>query len=338
MRSRHWISTVDTHTEGEPTRIVTAGIGHLPGATMVDRRRYLVDHYDHLRMALLSEPRGHKDMYGCVLTPPCNPKADYGVLYMHNSGYMDMCGHATIGVSTALVELGMVQPDEPTTCITLDTPAGLVVARVTVQGGRATNVSFENVPAFAYHLAASLAVPGLGELEVDVAFGGNNFVFFNADALGIDLCRSNARVIVDAGMNVMKAANEQFSLAHPVTREHESINIATLLAAPRDPESNVRNVHVFGPRQFDRSPGGTGTSARLAILHAKRQITLNEMIQIESGMTAGTFRGRILATTQVGQSDAVITEVTGRAHITGFHQFIIDPDDPLPNGFLIDDV
>jgi len=338
MRSGNWISTVDTHTEGEPTRIVTAGVPHLPGETMSERRRMLREHHDHLRTALLAEPRGHKDMFGCVLTPPCSPDAAYGVLYMHNSGYMDMCGHATIGVATALVELGMVAVEEPTTRFTLDTPAGPVTARVAVAGGRAVSVSFENVPAFCYQLDASLDVPGLGSLTVDVAWGGNNFVYFDSKPLGIDVCRANARAIVDAGMRVMQAANEQLVLAHPATSERVVVNIATILAPPRQTGSTVRNVHVFGPRQFDRSPGGTGTSARLAVLHARRQVQVDEPIQIESGITDGTFQGRILSTTQVGSTDAVVTEVTGLAHVTGFHQFVLDPDDALRDGFLIEGV
>lgn len=338
MRSKHWIQTVDTHTEGEPTRIVTAGLGPIPGDTMAEKRRHVRENMDHLRTALLSEPRGHKDMYGCILTPPAGEDADFGALYIHNSGYMDMCGHATIGVATALVETGMVQATEPETRLVLDTPGGPVKARVSVRGGGVESVSFENVPAYVYETDASLEVDGIGELAVDLAYGGNDFVCFSAEQAGLVINPSEVAKVIDVGTRVLDAANRSFPIEHPGTGERREFNIASALTNPSRAAPAVRNVHVFGPRQFDRSPGGTGTSAHLAVWHAKGELGIGEELVVESGITDGVFRGRILEATEVGGRSAVVTEVTGAAHITGFHQFVIDPEDPLAEGFLIEEV
>ena len=332
MQATRWINAVDTHTEGEPTRIVTGGIAHIAGSTMAEKLAYFRKHMDGLRTALVAEPRGHKDMYGCVLTEPLTPDAAWGVFFMDNGGYMTMCGHATVGVSTALVELGMVPVEEPLTRFKLETPAGLVESSVSVKDGRAESVSFRNVPAFAERLDVSLSVPGVGQLEVDIAYGGNWFVFFSARDVGVDVSLQNIKNVVDVGMRVMEAANEHLSVQHPEVEQSNRINIATILTEPKDPKRTYRNVHVFGPRQFDRSPGGTGTCARMAVLHAKGQLKVSEDVWVES-VTDGVFRGRILEETDVAGRKAVVPEITGSAHITGFHQFVLDPDDRLRSGF-----
>jgi proline racemase len=338
MKAKQIISTIDTHTEGEPTRIVTSGLANLKGNTMPEKRQFLIDNYDYLRTTLISEPRGHKDMFASFLTPPINSESDFGVLYAHNSGYMDMCGHATIGTCTALIEAGMVEAEEPITNINLDTPDGLVTANVSVVDGKARSVSFQNVPAYVHALNVALEVDDFGKVNVDIAYGGNHFAYFNAEDLGIEVSGKNARQVIDVGMAVRKAVNEQVELRHPVTNEIVRVNIATILAKPADSSCNIRNVHVFGPRQFDRSPGGTGTSARLAVLYAKGNVGIDEQISIESGITEAKFNGRVISETMLGDKTAVITEVTGSAHITGMHQFIIDPDDRLKHGFLVEDV
>jgi len=338
MRTKQIITTIDTHTEGEPTRIVTAGLLSIKGNTMLEKREFLIKNYDYLRTALISEPRGHKDMYANFLTPPTTDQGDFGVLYAHNSGYMDMCGHATIGTCTALVEAGMVKVEEPITKIGLDTPDGLVTGYVKVKDGIAESVSFQNVPAYVHFLGETLNVERYGKIEVDISYGGNHFVYFRAEDLAIEVNAKNSRNIIDACMAVMEAANSQIELRHPVSNEIVKVNIATILANPDDTSCNIRNVHVFGPRQFDRSPGGTGTSARLAVLFAKGDISIDQEIGIESGITNGIFRGRVLSEANLGDKKAVVTEVTGSAHITGTHQFVIDPDDRLKHGFLIDQV
>lgn len=338
MRAKQIITTIDTHTEGEPTRIITAGLLSIKGDTMLDKRKFVIENHDHIRTALVAEPRGHKDMFANFLTPPTTKEGDFGVLYAHNSGYMDMCGHATIGTCTALVEAGMVRVEEPVTKIGLDTPDGLVIGYVKVKDGVAESVSFQNVPAYVHGLDVKVDVDGFGKIKVDIAYGGNHFAYFNASDFNIDVSAKNAKQVIDAGMAVMESVNEQVELRHPISNEVVKVNIATILAVPEDKTCNFRNVHVFGPRQFDRSPGGTGTSARLAVLHARGEVAVNESIGIESGITGGIFRGRILSETTLNKKKAVVTEVTGSAHITGAHQFLIDPDDRLKHGFLIDEV
>ena len=332
MQTSRWITTVDTHTDGEPTRIITGGIAPLRGATMLERLDDFRERMDDIRTALITEPRGHKDMYGCMLTHPVAPGAAWGVFFMDNAGYMTMCGHATVGVSTALAELGMVTVEEPLTRFTLETPAGLVEATVRMKDGRAKSVSFKNVPAYAESLDVELSVPGIGTVTVDIAYGGNWFAFFDADEIGLELSLENIRNVVDVGMRVMEAANDQLSVQHPEVPMSNRINIATAITAPSDPERTYRNVHIFGAGQFDRSPGGTGTCARMAVLRAKGRLEVGEDVWVES-VTDGVFRGRILDDTTVGDHKAVVPEITGSAHITGFHQFVLDPQDRLKSGF-----
>jgi len=333
MQSSRWINTVDTHTEGQPTRIVTSGVGFLPGNSMAAKRRHFTKHLDHLRTMLLSEPRGHRDMYGCILTQPSVAQADVGVLYIHNSGFMDMCGHATIGVSTALVEMGMVPIQKPVTKIVLDTPGGLVTAHVALRGSRAESVTFQNVPAYVDHLDARLEVPGVGVINVDVSYGGNTFVWYAAEDVGLEVSPANVKAIVEMGMTIMAAANEQLPVVDPLNGTRREINIASVLAPGCS--DGYRNVHVFGPGQFDRSPGGTGTSARLAVLRAKDQLDLKQDVVVTSGITDGVFRGRVLQDVVLGNRIGYVTQVTGSAHITGLHQFLVDPTDRLKKGFLV---
>lgn len=332
MRASRWLNAVDTHTEGEPTRIITGGVGHLAGDSISEKRDYFRSNLDHLRTALLAEPRGHKDMFGCVLTEPAGPEAEFGMFFMDGGGYQDMCGHATIGVSTALVELGMAAGEGPVRQIRFETPAGPVESAVAVEDGRAVSVTFRGVPSFAAHLNAHLPVPGIGDLKVDVAYGGNWFVYVDAGELGLEVSFRNIREVVDLGMRVRESANRTLPVRHPEIRGSDHINIATVLARPEDPTATYRNVHVFGPGQFDRSPGGTGNCARLAVLHGKGELGPDRSVRIES-VTGGMFVARMLGETRVGDRQAVVPEITGCAHITGFHQFPLDPDDRLGHGF-----
>lgn len=339
MQSSSVIHTIDTHTEGQPTRIITRGLDHIPGATMVEKRKYFRENLDHVRTSLIAEPRGHRDMYGCVLTEPSRPGADFGIMYCHNSGYMDMCGHATIGLSTALVDRRMVEVIEPVTKIVYDSPGGLVTAYVAVRDGRAEYVTFQNVPGYVHYLDRELVVDGIGTLAVDAAYGGNDFIWFDAASIGLEIGPHNSRQIVDVCMRVMDAANAQLPVRDAYRSELRPTNIATALAVPHTTDAvAVRNVHVFGPGQFDRSPGGTGTTARLSVLRAKGLIELGDEVVIESGITDGLFRGKVLEEIELEDGRVgYVTTVRGSAHITGLHQFVIDPADPLKHGFLVSD-
>jgi proline racemase len=327
---------VDSHTEGMPTRVVTSGVGVIPGDTMAERRRYFIDHLDHIRTLLMNEPRGHAAMSGAILQPPVRPDADWGVVFIEVSGCLPMCGHGTIGVATVLVETGMVTVTEPVTAIRLDTPAGLVVAEVAVRGGRAESVTLRNVPSFVHELDATVEVPGFGAVTLDVAFGGNFYAIAGLDRLGIPFTPADARVrqrMLDAGLSIMDAVTEQLAPAHP-----EDPLIAgchhVYLAAPGSDARHSRHAMAIHPGWFDRSPCGTGTSARMAQLHARGELALGADFVNES-LIGSRFVGRLLESTTVAGRPAVVPAITGRAWITGTARYVLDPTDPFPTGFQL---
>ncbi|MFI2645193.1 proline racemase family protein [Streptomyces sp. NPDC018610] len=333
MRSRHVFHVVDSHTEGMPTRVVTGGVGVVPGATMAERRVHFMRHMDHLRTLLMYEPRGHAAMSGAVLQPPTRPDADWGVLFIEVSGCLPMCGHGAIGVATVLVETGRVAVTEPVTTVRLDTPAGLVVVSVAVQDGAAREVTLRNVPAFAVGLDRRVDVPGFGEVTYDLAFGGNFYAVLPLDALGLPFDRARKDDILRAGLAVMDAVNATDPPRHPEDPAITGCHHVQLLA----PGSNaVRSRHAMAirPGWFDRSPCGTGTSARMAQLHARGELPLERDFFNES-FIGTSFTGRLVAKTRVAGRPAVIPTVTGRAWLTGTAQYFLDPTDPFPEGFLL---
>ncbi|MFF9620637.1 proline racemase family protein [Streptomyces griseosporeus] len=334
MRTRHVYHAVDSHTEGMPTRVVTGGVGVLPGATMAERRRYLVEHLDHVRTLLMYEPRGHAAMSGAILQPPTRPDADYGVLFIEVSGALPMCGHGTIGVATVLVETGMVPVVEPVTTVRLDTPAGLVSVDVRVADGVAESVTLTNVPAYCAGLGRTVEVPGYGTVAYDLAYGGNFYAFVELDALGLPFERERKGDLLAAGLAIMEAVNAGADRpVHP-----EDPDIAGLkhvyLIAPGSDAKHSRHAMAIHPGWFDRSPCGTGTSARMAQLHARGELPLGADFMNESFI--GTrFVGRLVGDARVGDAAAVVPTVTGRAWITGTAQYFLDPEDPFPAGFLL---
>lgn len=333
MRSVRSLSAVDSHTEGMPTRVVTGGLPPIPGATMAERRRYAVEHLDELRRFLVDEPRGHPAMSGALLQPPTRPEADWGVVYIEVSGFLPMCGHGTVGVATVLVETGMVPVSEPETTVRLDTPAGLVEARVTVRDGMAEKVTLRNVDAFALELDATVRVPGLGEVGYDMAYGGNFYAVVELDQLGLPFDRTRKDDILAAGLAVMDAVNEQNRPVHPVDPRISGCKHVQFLA-PGSDGRHSRNAMAIHPGWFDRSPCGTGTCARMAQLHARGELPLDTEFVNESFI--GTrFTGRLLETTEVGGLPAVVPEFSGRAWITGMATYLLDPRDPFPHGFTL---
>jgi proline racemase len=332
MRARKVFSAVDSHTEGMPTRVITSGAGVLPGATMFERMRYLETQRDDLRTLLMYEPRGHAAMSGAILQPPTRPDADAGVVFIEVSGCLPMCGHGTIGTATVLVETGMVEVTEPVTRIRLDTPAGLVEALVEVADGRARSVTIRNVPSYLHLRDTRVQVAGLGELVLDLAFGGNFYAILPAVSAGLDVAPELHDQIVSTGLRVMAAVNEQLEFAHP---DKPAIDICrhVVFTAPRDAERPDRAAVAIHPGWVDRSPCGTGTSARMAQLAARGELGLNE--DFEHGSLFGTtFTGRLVEATTVGSYPAVVPTVRGRAWITGMGHYLLDPDDPFPAGFL----
>lgn len=324
-------SAVDSHTEGMPTRVVTGGIGVIPGATMNERRLHFIEHLDHVRKLLVNEPRGHAAMSGAILQPPTRPDADYGVLFIEVSGCLPMCGHGTIGVATVLVETGMVEVVEPITVIRLDTPAGLVVATVAVRDGHAESVTIENVPAYCERLDDVISVPGLGDVPYSLAFGGNFYAMVDLDDVGLPFDRTAGSRILDAGLRIMDAVNEQAPPRHPEIDGVDHCHHVEFIAPGSDA---VRSRHAMAihPGWFDRSPCGTGTSARMAELWARGELALGADFVNES-FIGSSFTGRLLRETTVGGIPAVVPTVTGRAWITAIAQYVLDPSDPFPEGF-----
>lgn len=333
MRSRVVYHAVDSHTEGMPTRVITGGVGVLPGATMFERRQRFVAERDDLRTLLMCEPRGHAAMSGAILQPPTRPDADYGVLYIEVSGCLPMCGHGTMGVATVLVETGMVEVTEPETVIRLDAPAGLVTARVRVNDGHAESVTLENVDSYCHALDETVEVPGFGEVRYDIAYGGNFYAIVKLADLGIEFERSNGQRMLDAGLAIMAAINEQKPVAHP---ENPDINVChhVYLEAPGSTARHSRHAMAIHPGWFDRSPCGTGTSARMAQLHARGLLGVGEDFTNES-FIGSRFIGRINGETSVGGRPGIRPQVTGRAWITGTAQYLLDPTDPYPAGFVV---
>ncbi|NVM98331.1 proline racemase family protein [Arthrobacter sp. SDTb3-6] len=333
MRSKRVIHTVESHTEGMPTRVVTGGVGTIPGDTMAQRRQWFMDHSDDVRTLLMYEPRGHASMSGAILQPPTRPDADYGVLFIEVSGLLPMCGHGTIGVATVLVETGMVPVVEPVTTIRLDTPAGLVVAEVAVEGGAARSVTIRNVPSFSLALDQRVGVDGIGEVRYDMAFGGNFYAIVDLESLGLPFERAAKDRLLDAGLKIMAAINGHNPPVHPERADITGCH-HVYLKAPGSTAQHSRHAMAIHPGWFDRSPCGTGTSARMAQLHARGELALNTDFVNESFI--GTqFTGRLVETATVGGLPAVVPTITGRAWVTGTAQYHLDPEDPFPAGFLL---
>jgi proline racemase len=333
VRTRKIFHVVDSHTEGMPTRVVTGGVGVIPGATMAERREYFVANLDHVRKLLMYEPHGHSAMSGAILQPPTRPDADYGVLYIEVSGCLPMCGHGTIGVATVLVETGMVEVLEPVTTVRLDTPAGLVVASVRVQDGAARAVTIQNVPSFSVGLDRTVKVPGFGEVTYDLAYGGNFYAILPIESVGLPFERSHGQRILDAGLAISAAINEAGEPVHPLDPGIRGCHHVQFVAPGSDARLS-RHAMAIHPGWFDRSPCGTGTSARMAQLDARGELGLGVDFVNESFI--GTrFTGRLVERTEVAGRPAVVPTITGRAWVTGTAQHFVDPTDPFPEGFLL---
>ena len=328
------ITTIDAHAEGEPLRIITGGLPPVPGDTILERRRYLRENLDHLRTALMWEPRGHADMYGAIVTEPVTPEADVGVLFLHNEGYSTMCGHGIVGLVTVALETGMLPVAGPLTTVKLDTPAGLVTAHAKVEGGRVRSVAFENVASFAYALDQSVEVPGIGSVRYDVAFGGAFYAYCQAADLAVGLGPADFRRLIEVGAAVKQAVMDSLPIRHPFEEDLSFLYGTILVGPPHGSDAHSRNVCIFAEGEVDRCPTGTGVSGRLALGHARGQIAVDQPFVVES-IIGTRFTGRIRRTTTFGEYPAVIPVIEGSAYIVGRHEFLIDPQDPLRDGFIL---
>lgn len=333
MRAKRVFHAVDSHTEGMPTRVIVGGVGEIPGDTMMAKRLHFMEHMDDIRTLLMFEPRGHASMSGAILQPATRGDADWGVVYIEVSGCLPMCGHGTIGVATVLVETGMVDVSEPITTIRLDTPAGLVIAEVVVEDGAAKSVTIRNVDSFAHALDCTVEVPGVGTVPYDMAFGGNFYAIVDADALGVEFDRANGDEILRRSLAMMAAINASDEPVHPTQPAIRGCHHVQVLA-PGSNARHSRHAMAIHPGWFDRSPCGTGTSARMAQLHARGELPMDTDFVNES-FIGTTFTGRLVEQTNVGGVAAVVPTITGRAWVTGTAQYFLAPDDPFPAGFLL---
>ena len=328
------ITTIDAHTAGEPLRVITGGLPEIPGDTILARRRWAQENLEPLRRALMLEPRGHADMYGCIPMPPTEPDGDVGVLFLHNEGYSTMCGHGIIGLVKVGVEAGLFEVDPADPVVRIDTPAGRITATAHLDGDRVNHVSFENVPSFLSHRDLVVEVPELGEVRCDVAYGGAFYAYVEASAVDLELVPSAFARIVTLGRQIKHAVQDAIDLVHPEGEEDLNFLYGTIFVGPAEGAAHSRNVCVFAEGEVDRSPTGTGVSGRAAVHHARGELSVGETITIES-LLGTTFDVEIARTCEVGDLGAVIPRVTGSAHVTGRHEFLIDPADPLKEGLFL---
>jgi trans-L-3-hydroxyproline dehydratase len=328
------ITAIDAHTGGEPFRVITGGFPEISGDTMLARRRWVKDRYDHLRTALMWEPRGHADMYGCILTPPVTPSADIGILFMHNEGYSTMCGHGIIAITKVVLETGLLPMQAPETTVRIDSPAGLITARAQVAQGEVKSVRFQNVPSFVLAMDETVDVPRLGRVRYDIAFGGAFYAYVNAQDAGVRCIPEDFRLLIEKGMAIKRAIMSNREIPHPFEPDLGFLYGTIFVGPPQGAGAHSRNVCIFAEGEVDRSPTGTGVSGSLAIHHARGDVGLNERIVVES-IIGSRFSGRILEITTFGNDPAVIPEVEGTAHICGRQEFLVDPADPFRDGFIL---
>ena len=338
MKLNKMISVIDTHTAGEAARLVTAGIPKIPGKDMVEKKQYFINHLDDVRKSVMFEPRGHQDMFGAFLLPPTKEEADFGLVFMDTGGYLNMCGHNTIAAVTAAVETGMVDVEEGATEkeVVVETPAGLIYATAKLKdnGAKVKEVSFKNVESFLYKRDVELDVEGIGHIKFDISFGGSFFCIISADQLGLEVKPENASKLKEAGLKIREAVNANIEIQHPTLEHIKTVDLVEIYDKPSHPEATYKNVVVFGDGNIDRSPCGTGTSAKLATLYAKGELKPGEPFVYES-IFGTLFKGRIVEERKLAGYDAIIPEITGSGYILGFSNYVYDPDDSLTYGFLL---
>jgi len=349
LRFTKMITAVDAHAAGEPGRVIVGGIVDVPGRTMLEKRSFLETHGDSLRKLMLQEPRGYPAMCCNLILPPTHPDADAGYIIMEQTEYPGMSGTNTICVTTVLLETGILPMKEPLTELTLEAPAGLIKVGAECENGKVKRVTFQNVPAFSVYLDAEIDVPELGPLTVDVAYGGMFYVIAEAGLFGLKLTPDEGRDIVRISEMIRVAANEQLSVVHPEIPEFSGITISQLSGPPTHPEAHMKNAVTVATGQLDwnrpstwtgaldRSPCGTGTCAKMATLYARGKLGLNQDFRHE-GLLGTIFTGRLIEETKVGGIQAVVPTLSGQAWITGLSNYVVDPDDPFPEGFTIGDI
>lgn len=328
------INTIDLHTAGEPLRVIVSGLPLIPGTTILEKRRYFRDHYDDIRTSLMWEPRGHADMYGAVITEPVTPDGDFGTFFLHNEGYSTMCGHAMIALVKLMLDTGTLKKEGDKPEIRIDAPPGRITAWGLREGNRTIRSFFRNVPSFVLMSDQVAQVPGIGPVVFDIAYGGAFYAFVDAVSLGFRLNAEEYPRLIDAGRRIKLAVMEQFPVVHPFEPDLSFLYGTIFIGKPFDQQNHSRNVCVFANGEIDRSPTGSGVSARAALHHFRQQLAPQEPVTIES-IIGSTMTVEIVETTSFGPYPAVIPEVSGSASFTGKHEFLIDFDDNLRHGFFL---
>lgn len=335
---RDWvrIKAIDMHTGGEPLRVILDGLPELKGNSVLEYRRYIKENYDEYRTALMFEPRGHADMYGCILLPPNDQGADFGILFLHNEGYSTMCGHATIAITRLAVEMGWVASQEPVTQMAIDAPCGRIYAYANVLAGQVKSTYFHCVPSFVVSLDLTIEVAGIGTVTYDLAYGGAFYAYVDADALNISLAPENVQEHIQKGMAIKHAVmNSNQAVDHPFEKDLSLLYGTIFISKKTLGPSHSRNVCIFAEGEVDRSPTGSGVAGRMAIHHARNEIKVGDAPFIIESILGSTFKGSIVKEVGYGPFKAVIPKVEGNAHVVGQNEWIIDPEDPLKAGFIL---
>lgn len=328
--------TVDVHVEGEPLRIIIDGLPEIKGETQLERRTYCMENLDHVREVLMYEPRGHHGMYGCIITPPAQENSDFGVLFMHNEGWSTMCGHGIIAVVTMGIETGRFEIKDGENKFVIDSPAGEITAYAEVEGNRVLSVSFENVSSFVLKKDLKMEVDGK-EILADIAFGGAFYAIVHSKDLGLKVNKKDLPALQKWGTKIKSHIEQNWDIVHPLEPGLKNMYGVIFSDEPVRKEADLRNVTIFADEQVDRSPCGTGTCARLAALFEHEEIEDNGRF-VHEGITDGHFEAKIIGQDKVDNRQAVVPLIKGSAFITGFHQFIVDPEDTLPKGFLLEEI
>ncbi len=329
------IQTIDMHTGGEPLRVIIGGLPQLKGSNVLEYRQDMLKNHDYIRTALMHEPRGHADMYGCILLPPNDEDGDFGILFLHNEGYSTMCGHAIIAITKLAIEMAWVEKQETVTTLKIDAPCGRITSFAHMSNGTVENVSFHCVPSFVVGLDREVVVPEVGKIKYDLAYGGAFYAYVDANQLNLDLIPGNYSEIIKKGMQIKHAVMDvDQEINHPFEEDLSFLYGTIFIGGPVSDGLDSRNVCVFADGEVDRCPTGSGVSGRMAIHYERMEIARNDWMSIES-ITGSVFEGRVVETVDFGPFKGVIPEVKGNASITGQHEFLIDPHDPFKHGFFL---
>ena len=328
------VITLDSHTAGEPTRLIVGGVGPVPGKTMAEKRQFFMKHFDHIRLQLTRETRGHRGMFAAFLTEPATPGAHFGLIYMDPRRYPYLCGHGTMGAVMTLIEAGAIEVKGNELPVIVDTPSGLIQTKAFMQNGRVESVVIKMVPSFVYRDHEKLELPDLGRLSVATVCVGGFFVMVSSQQIGLDMIAPNRPHFIAWGMKLIDAANQQLVVRHPTRPEVNTIDVTEFYDPAGDADKKGKSMVIYGEEHMDRSPCGTGTTAKMTLLYHRGQLRLNETFTNSSPLGT-TFQGRLVEEVQLGDTQAVIAEIRGKAHITGVHEFIMDPKDPFQKGYLL---